>query len=341
LIENENVLLDETYSPDFDNRISIDITDIVINELTFTVPLSNSFIQHNLLKTFIINVNNDIFTFSAVRAGVSDLSVAPADFLRENFLTWQPREKTITRNQPEFLTYYCVTSDTWLFMTAYFTDGTNQMYKIVELQTGKVTTVNISYFIRNIDVTPKQVEFFTTSNDANPLSEKLSKYQYYRVVDNKPDEQYFLFENSLGGLDTVRCTGEQKSLPEFGCETALMGDEERTFFTERKDFHSQTTALLTRYETAWLHDFFMAKRRYLYDNGKLKSIVIDEITADTSNMENLRAFDFRYRLAISSQYLNITENSENTQQPEGGWILTTGNWNDNLPYNDNEHWKDS
>jgi hypothetical protein len=123
-----------------------------------------------------------------------------------------------------------------------------------------------------------------------------------------PDEQYFLFENSLGGLDTVRCTGEIKHTPEFTRETALMGDTERTFFAEKKDLKTQTTDWLTLYETEWMIDFFMSKKVYLYSENKIRAIIIDEITAEKSSKENLRSFELTYHPDQSSNYINILQN---------------------------------
>jgi hypothetical protein len=43
-------VLDEIYSPDFEHRIRLDISDIVINELYFTMPGSDIFIQPNVFS---------------------------------------------------------------------------------------------------------------------------------------------------------------------------------------------------------------------------------------------------------------------------------------------------
>jgi hypothetical protein len=136
-------------------------------------------------------------------------------------------------------------------------------------------------------------------------ADKISKYQYYSIVKQENTEQYFVFENSLGGLDTLRCTGEIRYVPEFNRETALMGDTEQTFFAEKKNIRTQNTGWLTKYDTAWLHDFFMSKKIWLLENDKLNPVVIDEITAETSSKENLRSFEFKFRPSEKSDYLII------------------------------------
>jgi hypothetical protein len=203
-----NVLLDETYTPDFYYRVSIDIADIVINELEFTFPTAtNVTVQQNIIKKFTISINETYTSeFTALRCGVKDLGIAPAEFMRKNFLTWQPREKKITLSQPEYLTY-AAQQTCWLFVTAYFADGTKQNISVTQMTAGNVYTADINRLLNSLPQVAVQAEAVVAS--ANSISSvKVSKYQYYATVPELPDEQYFLFENSLGGLDTVRCTGD-------------------------------------------------------------------------------------------------------------------------------------
>jgi hypothetical protein len=305
LLAGIKVLLDETYTPDFDGLVNIDIADIVNHELTFTFPADNVYVQQNIMKNFVLKIDDSSYNFSAVRCGIKDFSGTPEIFLTKNFLTWQPKMKNITLQQSEYLTYFA-TQTCWLYFTAYFADGTKQNISVAQMTANNVYTVNINTLLNSLpkkSVKAEAAVCATNSIDAD----KISKYQYYTIVPELPDEQYFLFENSLGGLDTVRCTGEINHAPEFTRETALMGDAERTFFTEKKDIKTQTTGWLTRYDAAWLHDFFISKRIYLLENDKIKPVVIDEVTAETSSKENLISFEFTYRPAESSDYLIIYE----------------------------------
>jgi hypothetical protein len=49
----------------------------------------------------------------------------------------------------------------------------------------------------------------------------------------------------------------------------------------------------------------MSHKIYLFENGKFNPVVIDEVTAETSSKENLTAFEFIYRPAERSDYLNL------------------------------------
>ncbi|MDR1198702.1 MAG: hypothetical protein LBK94_06775 [Prevotellaceae bacterium] len=304
LLAGEKTLLDETYTPDFDSLVLLDIADVVINELTFTVPAANVFIQPDIRKNFVLKINTTSYNFTALRCGIRDFGDTATNFLTKNFLTWQPREKKITRNQPEFLTYHA-TQASFLFITAYYETGMKLGIGSVAMTAGNVYTVNIGSMLKSLPKTLVAVEavVYATGFPSN----KISKYQYYSIAEELPDDRYFLFENSLGGIDTVRCTGEIKSEPEFTREAALMGDTELTFFTEKKDAVTQNTGNIKRSEAAWLHDFFISKKTYVLTENKLKSVVIDSITAEASSKEDLRSFEFTYRPAETSDYLIIYE----------------------------------
>ncbi|MDR2651287.1 MAG: hypothetical protein LBC68_03085 [Prevotellaceae bacterium] len=299
LLTGDKTLLDETYTPDFDSLVLLDISDVVINELTFTVPDADVFIQPNIKKSFVLKINTVSYNFSALRCGIKDFGDTVTNFLKRNFLTWQPGEKKITRNQPEFLTYHA-TQTSSLYIFAYYEDGLKLEISIVPMTANNVYTVNIGKILKSLPKTLIKVEAVVLSS-----GNRISKYQYYLIDPQAYSEQYFLFENSLGGMDSVRCTGELKSEPEFTRESALMGDTERTFFAEKSDIKTQTTDWLTRYDAAWLHDFFMSKKIYLLEIDKLKATVIDEVTAETSSKEDLRSYEFTYRPAESSDYLII------------------------------------
>ena len=86
-------LLDETYTPDLSQTISLDITEIVRDSLSGTIPTTDIYIQPELINTFSILLNNDSYNFTAIRTGVKRLNVEPEEFLKKNFLTWQPQVK--------------------------------------------------------------------------------------------------------------------------------------------------------------------------------------------------------------------------------------------------------
>jgi hypothetical protein len=313
-------LLDETYTPDFSRVISLDLSEVVHNALKFTMPTADPFVQPEILRTFRLVLNDFAYFFSAIRTGVKRLNVAPVEFLSKNFLTWQPPVKEITDTQPEWLTCYPAQNG-FLFVTATLAGHSTVSKKMAILTAGKVYTfdTSVEHITALVGARPVRYDVYVVATD-NPSALQLNT-QIYRVVNSTDNERFYCFQNSLGGLDTVRCTGEIKHAPEYTPSTALMNDDvEDVYHIEKKDVTTQTTGWLDKAARAWLHDFFMSKQRHKYEDNALQAVVIDEVTAETSTTEDLIAFEFTYREATASIYLNLKHNSITTTATWAGYV---------------------
>jgi hypothetical protein len=307
----QKALLDETYTPDFSNTISLDLSEIVHNALEFTLPDTGLFAQRGIVRNFMLSLvdiaNNfsSLYNFTAIRTGIKRLNVNLNDFLSENFLTWQPQRKKVTAAHSEWITYYAKQT-CYLYVTAEFNDHTVVAQKLNDLVGGKAYTADTSAsrITSLFGKTPVRYNVYVATSD-NAFSERLSNVQQYIVEAPMHNEQIFFFQNSLGGIDSIRCTGEVKHAPEYTPSTALMSDTEDTYHVEKKDLRTQTTGWLDESAAAWLHDFFMSKQRYKYEDNTLQPIVIDEVTAETSTTEYLIAFEFTYRPSVASEYLKL------------------------------------
>ena len=135
------------------------------------------------------------------------------------FLTWQPHEKWVDVNQPEFL-YYLVNfiprpQELHLRVDIYYTDGTTDT-----LTAQKMTTVG-QFVVYSIPVgftalglatreaaQSKEVHAYNVWV-SNEYGGRLSEVRtYYMQRDYEPNRRFLLYANSLGGYDTLRCTGQ-------------------------------------------------------------------------------------------------------------------------------------
>ncbi len=319
----DDTLLDETYMPDKIGRISLDLTEPVKATLSFTIPTADVFHQASLVKTFTLHIDSgtgagtysDTYTFTAIRSGVKALSITPSEFLQANFLTWQEQTKKVSYNQPEWLSYYAV-NKCYLYITAYFADKTSAHLKLATFTAGSAYTVNMQ-FGRFTSLFPKQpvyIDAYMVGSDS-ATGTRLSYIQRYLLDYITENEQYFCFDNSLGGIDTLRATGELKAHPEYTSETALMGDTEESFSIEKKDVKTQNTGWLTKAAAAWLQDMFSSLRVLHHSAGALQAVVVENVTAETSTEEHLTAFEFDYRPAVASPYLNVVRNHAALAEP--------------------------
>jgi hypothetical protein len=306
VLDGDRTLPDETYTPDFNNTISLDITEVVKNALSVTLPSGSLHVQSELVKTFTIILNNSSYTFKAIRGGLKTRIYAEdADFLFKNFLTWQTQQKKVTAMQPEWLTYYAAQT-CYLFVTAEFDDHTVVAQHLDTLISGTAYTVDtsVSRIASLFGRMPVRYNVYVaTSNDA--FSKRVSNVQQYIVEAPTYNEQIFFFQNSLGGIDSIRCIGEAKHAPEYTASTALLSNTEHTYYIEKKDLRTQNTGWLGKESAVWLHDFFTSRQRYKYEETTLQPVVIDEVIAETSTLEDLILFEFTYRPAIILEYLSL------------------------------------
>ena len=135
------------------------------------------------------------------------------------FLTWQPSEKWTDVNQPEFL-YYLVNytprpTELRLRVEIKYTDGS------LGGSTPQTMTTVGQYVVYGIPVgfaalglpaveasQNKEIHSYKVYI-ANQAGQRLSeKRTYYVQRDYEPNVRYLLYANSLGGYDTLRCTGQ-------------------------------------------------------------------------------------------------------------------------------------
>jgi hypothetical protein len=316
LLDAQEVILDETYTPGFSGRIALDISELIHDALAFTMPDAGAdiFIQPALAKTFTLLLNDDAHTFTAVRTGINGWKHTPGRFLEKNFLTAQEQTKYVTADQPEWLTYYAQ-QNAYLYITAKTAGWPPQYIKITDTPAGKAITVNMRFNRLAALCTrrPDTIAACVFAADSHTAA-RLTNIQHYKLIPGTVASSYrhittsshqiFAFENSLGGLDTLRCTGEAKAAPEYTPNTALINDAESAYRVDKKDTKTQNTGWLSKEATLWIQDFFAARKTYILENDNWRPIILDENpTAETSTHEDLAAFEFSYRPATSDAFL--------------------------------------
>ena len=101
LKKGSTVLLEEDYVPDASGQAEIDIRDLVLSDLSLSLPSADVFKQTAAAASYTISTDTDSRTFKAVLGGIDRPATDAATFLKTNFLTWQPQLKSVTYGQPE------------------------------------------------------------------------------------------------------------------------------------------------------------------------------------------------------------------------------------------------
>ena len=310
LRQGSEEILSHRYVPGQDGYITIDIRDIVHARLSFLLQESSTvYVQPSLAATFTAVIDGTEVNFRVVRAGVDRLTDTISNFLTQNFLSWQPSVKPVTYYSPEFLTYYAILPCK-AKLRAYFTDSSGNMISQQDLElytfaSGNAYTIPLQYAIVAGRLGHKLPAYYDVWIENNS-SERLTYIQRYYASDMRSEqEQWILFENSLGGIDTFRAYGTTDFIGEHTHNIAEVEDIafEYRVDTERK--FQKNTGHLNRKERQWLLDFFPSEVKYIYSGSALRRIVVVESNVTYTDRELPSHYTFTYRYADARPLLNL------------------------------------
>lgn len=310
-------IVQHTYTPNDKNRITLSVKDIILPLLSFEVKDSSEpYAQPNIMKSFVATVyevgsegSKKEFTFSVIRAGVDRLSDSATNFLKNNFLTWQPQVKGVTYYSPEFLTYYA-TATSVMKCKAYMWNGTAYEEKEVVLMNhmnaGTVYTVPVQYAIiaKKIggSIQPSYYDIWVEQD-----GKRVTYVQRYYASDMKSEEEeWFLFENSLGGVDCFRAYGNSENTAEHTHNVAEIEEDSEEYRVDTTRKFKKNTGFLDKKERLWMLDFFPSLGKYVYHGNSLRKITVTESDVNYEAKELPSNYTFTYKYSDARPYLNLT-----------------------------------
>ena len=312
LLKGDSLLLEETYLPDVNNRVHVNLADIVTSTLSLTIPSGDavSTSQSSVYSDFTVKVDGtSVAEFTAVRSGVERFSDTAANFLTANWLTWQPQVKEVLHDQPEWLTYYPASGSCACYARFYYTDGTSGEKKVCDVS--QCVSINTRFSkLWALDESGKErygvIDVYI--KDAQGL--RLTYVQRYVLCSQGALDEVYLCENSLGGLDTFRFYGDRKLVPEIGYTSLLLDNSYTAADPDLSRKWSQNTGMLTGRECEWCWELFRSSAAYHLYRGTILPIVLDASSVEKSAMSVLAAYSFDYRYASDLGLLNVVR-SEN------------------------------
>lgn len=310
-------IVQHTYTPNDKNRITLSVKDIILPLLSFEVKDSSEpYAQPNIMKSFVATLyevgsegSKKEFTFSVIRAGVDRLSDSATNFLKNNFLTWQPQVKAVTYYSPEFLTYYA-TATSVMKCKAYMWNGTAYEEKEVVLMNhmnaGTVYTVPVQYAIiaKKIggSIQPSYYDIWVEQD-----GKRVTYVQRYYASDMKSEEEeWFLFENSLGGVDCFRAYGNSENTAEHTHNVAEIEEDSEEYRVDTTRKFKKNTGFLDKKERLWMLDFFPSLGKYVYHGNSLRKITVIESDVNYEAKELPSNYTFTYKYSDARTYLNLT-----------------------------------
>lgn len=309
-------IVQHTYTPNDKNRVTVSVKDIILPLLSFEVKDSiEPYIQPNIMKAFVATVyevgsedSKKEISFSVIRAGVDRLADSAANFLKTNFLTWQPQTKELTYYSPEFLTYYAAEASE-VKCKAYIPNGQGYEEKVLtlaSLEAGKVYTVPVQYAIiaklLGDGILPHVYEIWVEQ-----AGERVTYVQQYFAGGMKSEEEeWFLFENSLGGVDCFRAYGNSENTAEHTHNVAEIEEDSEEYRVDTTRKFKKNTGFLDKKERQWLLDFFPSLGKYVYHGSALRKITVIESDVNYEAKELPSDYTFTYKYSDARPYLNLS-----------------------------------
>ena len=294
------------YQPDGNGRIEINLRDIVIPRLTFHLQDSDTpYRQTDIVKQFTLTATmddeTDTLTFDVLRAGIENLADSVGNFLTGNFLTWQPNCKPVTYYTPEFLTYYAVSAAT-IKCTAHKETG-DVTVTLATIPAGQCWTVPVQYGIIAGKVGGYPLYYDVWAEVGGSRATYIQRY--YASDMKSEEEQWVLFENSLGGIDCFRAYGDSENTAEHTHNIAEIEEDTEEYRVDTQRKFKKNTGHLGKRERLWLLDFFPSLGKYIYAGSFIRKIVVTDSDVSYQAKELPSSYTFTYKFATARPYLNI------------------------------------
>lgn len=312
--ENNAPIVQHTYTPDSHNRIEINLEDVIAPLLYFELQdIESAYLQNHIAREFKVTIRYDgektkAFTFTAIRAGVDRLADSAENFLKGNFLTWQPTVKPVTYNTPEFLTYYALTEG-FVKCVGYHEERLVGVVKgdvkvLANLQKDKAQTIPVQYAImaKLFGFLPLYYDVWVEDTEGKRLT---YIQRYYASDIRSEEEQWVLFENSLGGIDTFRAYGDTTFTAKHTHNIAEIENDAEEYRVDTAREYRKNTGHLNREERQWLLDFFPSLGKYIYIDNYVRRIVVTDSEASYEAKELPSNFNFTFKYADARPYLNL------------------------------------
>lgn len=223
-------------------------------------------------------------------------------------LTVAPRiNRRIDTDQNDYLFYYCKAKPLKVKFTSYFNDGTSS-FVIYNLATSSLSwyrvTVNLAKCPGDLSKVDSFLVDFLDSENAVVTSISYEVDRDYYI-----EKKYWLFQNSLWGIDTFTTTGKNSETESFKKDIASYIGQ---FPVDKKQYQyinkvtveqsfQQFTGWLTKGEVDVFLDMLRSEHVMLLDNGTWRKVNVftDKISNVKESQKGLFGFSFEYSFEMS------------------------------------------
>ena len=304
LKKGSTVLLEEDYVPDASGQAEIDIRDLVLSDLSLSLPSADVFKQTAAAASYTISTDTDSRTFKAVLGSIDRPATDAATFLGANFLTWQPQLKSVTYGQPEWLSFYTPATAVSLKAKFYLKDGTTSTVTVAaSFDPGCVYSVNVRFSrLWSLGEGDRygMVDVWLEDDQSTALT-----YVQRYVLDTSGDERTVLVaRNSLGGIDTFSFLGSMERSAEAEHTNVMRGETMCSGLVDMTRTYTVNTGILSGHGRDWVWDLQRSPQAWVLMDGALRGIVM-LAPAVTASMYEDSTGTVDFLICDDSGYLNM------------------------------------
>ena len=306
LKRGSTVLLEEDYVPDSSGQAEIDIRDIILSDLSLSLPTSDVYKQASAAGSYTIATDTDTKIFKAVLGGIEHPATDAVTFLQANFLTWQPQIKSVTYDQPEWLSFYAPATAIALKAKFYLKTGTTDTVTVAgstSFDADCIYSVNVQFArLWNMGEGDRygMVDVWLEDDQGAVLT-----YVQRYVLDTYGDERTVLVaRNSLGGIDTFSFRGSMERAAEVEHTNVMRGETLCSGLLDLTRTYTVNTGILSRHERDWVWDLQRSPQAWALMDGALLPVVM-LAPAVTASMYEDSTGTVDFYISDDSGYLNI------------------------------------
>ena len=302
---DNNIAYTGNYAPDFEGKVHIDLRDIYKRFLQVHFPTSAVFWQEDFWMFFKAELHIgegliEPITWKVAKTNVNTSSDF-ATWLSQNFLTMQPVEKETTHDAPEWLSFF-VDDGTKKLKARFYTKNNSAVDIVVaeKLLQNRFYSVKVDFknLIKQAGLLPTALKGYYDIMLVNADSEAIIQ-QRYIYVERSGRENYYVYCNSRGGLDTFVFQGENVLEPEVTYNIGKFNGMFRQLddTDDVQEWRQNTGYFPIRYDS-WLWDFISNKEGYWKFDEKTNvysDIVLTSSQQTVSNHGQLASFPFTYK----------------------------------------------
>jgi hypothetical protein len=213
------------------------------------------------------------------------------NFRDKYFWTALEREKTICRNQTEFLSVLTYIADN-ITLTARYRNG--------DVQTKNLNVLS-SFVPQTLDVSPAKL--FDNIYDIVYFTARCGDRHFtWYIVEAPPRAVQFKFMNSFGCYETFVACGDISFENKYTDHFSTFEGQYRLYDRKLIREYSAATGVLSPGMSGWLEDMFSSPDvNLLGTDGSMTRVVITEATVKRSSArDEIVRYEFKYRLARSN-----------------------------------------